>query len=76
MDDEYKGEDRKGRVTYDKFKDVKKALKGPEYKNLLQQFMEMIKTPTTTVAPGRPRKAIAKKVAVRNRTSIPKSPTR
>lgn len=72
--DEYKGEDREGRVTYNKFKEAEKALKGPEYKNLLQQFMDMIKTPTRTVAPGRS----AKKAAVKNKqkSRIPASPTR
>jgi hypothetical protein len=78
MDDEYKGEDRKGRVTYDKYKQVKKTLKGPEYKNLLQQFMEMFKTPTTTVAPGRSKKTTPKKTAVKRtqKSKIPASPTR
>jgi hypothetical protein len=76
MDDEYKGEDRKGRVTYDKFKDVKKALKGPEYKNLLQQFMEMINPPAKKPV-SRSRKGIARKTAAaRKRSPIPPSPTR
>jgi hypothetical protein len=71
---DYKGEDREGRVTYDKFKEAKKALKGPEYKNLLQQFMEMFKTPTTTVAPGRSAKRAA--VKKKQKSIIPASPTR
>jgi len=80
MDDEYKGEDRKGRVTYDKFKKAEKTLKGPEYKNLLQQFMEMIQGPAKKGVPGsspKSRKGIARKTAAaRKRSPIPPSPTR
>jgi hypothetical protein len=73
MDDEYKGEDRKGRVTYDKFKDVKKALKGPEYKNLLQQFMEMIQGSAKKPAKTTPKKTAVKRT---QKSKIPPSPTR
>jgi len=82
MDDEYKGEDRKGRVTYDKFKKAKKTLKGPEYKNLLQQFMEMIQGPAKKGVSGsypKSRKGIARKTAaakMRKKSPIPASPTR
>jgi hypothetical protein len=80
MDDEYKGEDRKGRVTYDKFKDVKKALKGPEYKNLLQQFMASLKNvPKRGQTPNELKKAALKKATAKRaakKSIIPPSPTR
>jgi hypothetical protein len=74
---DYKGEDDKSRNNYIKYQNMRRTTKSPETKNLLQQFMEMIKTPTTTVAPGRS-KTTAKKVAVKRtqKSKIPKSPTR
>jgi hypothetical protein len=72
MDDDYKGEDREGRVTYNKFKDVKKALKGPEYKNLLQQFMDMLKAPAKKPAKTTPKKTAVKR---KQKSIIPASPT-
>ena len=81
MDDEYKGEDRKGRVTYDKFKKAKKVLAGPEYKNLLQQFMEMLNPPVKKGKAGsypKSNKGIARKTAaasMRKKSQIPASPT-
>ena len=72
-EDDYKGEDREGRVTFDKFKDVKKALKGPEYKNLLQQFMDILKGPAKKPAKTSPKKAAVKK---KQESLIPASPTR
>jgi hypothetical protein len=71
--DEYRGEDNKGRVTFGKFQEAKKAIQGPEYKNLMQQFVEKFKTPTTTVAPGKSAKIAALKK--KQKSIIPKSPT-
>jgi hypothetical protein len=71
--DDYKGEDREGRVTYNKFKEVEKALKGPEYKNLLQQFMDMLKGPAKKPAKTTPKKTAVKK---KQESLIPASPTR
>jgi hypothetical protein len=80
-DDDYKGEDREGRVTYNKFKEAEKALKGPEYKNLLQQFMEMINPPAKKGKAGsypKSKKGMARKTAVKKKQEslIPASPTR
>jgi hypothetical protein len=82
MDDEYKGEDRKGRVTYDKFKKAKKALKGDDTKNLLQQFMDMLQGPAKKGVSGsypKTRRGAARKTAaasMRKKSQIPASPTR
>jgi hypothetical protein len=81
-EDDYKGEDREGRVTYNKFKEAEKALKGPEYKNLLQQFMEMINPPAKKPVKGgtypKSKKGMARKTAVKKKQEslIPASPTR
>jgi hypothetical protein len=79
---QYEGEDREGRVTYDKFKQAEKTLKGPEYKNLLQQFMDMIQGPAKkSVKSGtspKSRKGVARKTAaasIRKKSPIPASPT-
>jgi hypothetical protein len=80
--DDYKGEDREGRVTYNKFKEVEKALKGPEYKNLLQQLMDMLKGPAKKPVKGgtypKSKKGMARKTAVKKKQEslIPASPTR
>ena len=78
QDMEYVGDDPKSRNNYIEYQKMRKTTKSPEYKNLLQQFMEMFKTPTTTVAPGRSKKTTAKKTAVKRtqKSKIPASPTR
>ncbi len=81
MDDEYKGEDRKGRVTYNKFKEAEKALRGPDSKNLLQQFMDMLQGPAKKGVSGsypKTRRGAARKTAaasMRKKSQIPASPT-
>lgn len=78
--DEYKGDDREGRVTYNKFKEAKKALKGPEYKNLLQQFMDLMKkAPKGKKSPNEMKRAALKRAAAERaakKSPIPPSPTR
>jgi hypothetical protein len=80
--DDYKGDDREGRVTYDKYKKAKEALKGPDTKNLLQQFMEMLQGPAKK--PGKrgsypkSKRGSARKTAaakIREKSPIPASPT-
>jgi hypothetical protein len=79
MDDDYKGDDREGRVTYDRFKKVKDALAGPETKNLLEQFMEMLQGPAKKpYKPNVSKRGIARKTAaasIRKKSQIPPSPT-
>ena len=75
--DDYKGEDREGRVNYDKFKEAKKAIKGPEYKNLLQQFSDLMKkAPKGKKSPNEIKKAALDRAAKNRRSKIPASPTR
>lgn len=77
MDDDYKGEDEKGRREYEKFKEVKKTLKGPEYKNLLQQFSDLMKkAPKGKKSPNEIKKAALDRAAKNRRSKIPASPTR
>ena len=80
MDDKYKGDDREGRVTYNKFKDAKKALKGDSTKNLLQQFMDSLKKlPKTGKSPNQVKKAALERAAAERaakKSKIPASPTR
>jgi alcohol dehydrogenase class IV len=79
MDDEYKGEDRKGRVTYDKYKKAKKALKGDDSRNAMQQFMDSLKKMSKKAkSPNEVRKAALQRAAAERsakKSIIPKSPT-
>jgi hypothetical protein len=76
----YLGDDREGRVNYNKFKEAEKLIKGPEYKNLLQQFMASFKNlPKRGQTPNELKKAALKKAAAKRaakKSIIPPSPTR
>ena len=79
---DYKGEDDKSRENYIEYEKMKKTTKSPEYKNLLQQFMEMINPPAKKPVKGgtypKNKKGMARKTAVKKKQEslIPASPTR
>ena len=77
---DYKGEDDKSRENYIEYEKMKKATKSPEYKNLLQQFMEMLEGPAKKpYKPNTSKKGVARKTAaasIRKGSPIPASPTR
>jgi hypothetical protein len=77
---EYKGDDDKSRENYIDYKKMQEATKSPEYKNLLQQFMEMLQGPAKKpYKPNVSKRGTARKTAaasLRKKSQIPASPTR
>ena len=77
---EYKGDDDKSRENYIEYEKMKKATKSPEYKNLLQQFIEMLQGPAKKpYKPNVSKRGSARKTAaasLRKKSIIPASPTR
>jgi hypothetical protein len=76
---EYKGDDDKSRENYIEYEKMKKTTKSPEYKNLLQQFMEMLQGPAKKpYKPNVSKRGSARKTAaasLRKKSQIPASPT-
>lgn len=76
----YVGDDDKSRENYIEYEKMKKTTKSPEYKNLLQQFMEMLEGPAKkSYKPNTSKRGVARKTAaasIRKKSIIPASPTR
>jgi hypothetical protein len=73
QDMEYVGDDPKSRNNYIEYQKMRKTTKSPEYKNLLQQFMDMINAPAKKPAKTTPKKTAVKRT---QNSKIPASPTR
>jgi hypothetical protein len=73
QDMDYVGDDPKSRNNYIEYQKMRKTTKSPEYKNLLQQFMDMLKGPARKPAKTTPKKTAVKK---KQESLIPASPTR
>lgn len=77
-DDGYLGDDNEGRIQYLKLQEAKKAMRGDNMPNLLQQFMKMIKN-APNKSPNTAKAAALKKAAAARaakKSPIPPSPTR
>ncbi len=77
---DYQGDDEQSRKNYNDYKKMQEATKSPEYKNLLQQFMEMLQGPAKKpYKPNVSKRGSARKTAaasLRKKSIIPASPTR